>query len=193
MKASVSEFERLISNLPIGIQIDLKSYLKENSINDSDSLIYKLYKDKNNAPILLFCNLRNSQLETLKDIIIYGIFGEYSLKYPMKNFLFMECSVRFHSRGIPVEILRIHAGKEKRTGKGSLAINFLEAELIPEINNILMKHKYNSKITYIYGISSDLSEDTSKISRAKFYCRNGFTMSYSHFYKQLTNDTLQQA
>lgn len=140
------------------------------SIADENCFVYRL--DKND-------------ISSIKDIKIYGLFklnlnGNGSLE----DYLEMEVGVKLQSSGTPLEIKTINAGKLKRSGRGSQAIKFLENTLIPEINEILHSHNY-SGIEYIYGISAELSPETNALARAKFYSRNGFTISHSHFYKYL--------
>lgn len=190
MNASGLEFERTCSNLPDSIQNDLACLLKEKPIYERDNLIYKLCTDNNNKSILFLCNLKDKNIDSLKSISTFGLFGELYMDTSIRNFLSMHCSVKLSCTGYPIEIVKIHAGKEKRTGRGTLCIKFLEDELIPEVNKILLNQSNGSSVSYIFGISSDLSDDTNMFARAKFYSKNGFTLSFSHFYKYLNNKRL---
>jgi hypothetical protein len=161
----------------------LKMFLNNNPslINNSKILLYK-----SSDELCFIYLLDKNDLNSIKNIKIYGLFASSlnNLKN-LQDYLYMEVGVKLQSSGMPLEIKTINAGKLKRCGRGSEGIKFLEEVLIPELNRILHHHNYSEKIQYIYGISAELSPETNALARAKFYSKNGFIISHSHFYKYL--------
>lgn len=159
----------MLFNINSALHNNFKMVLRENS--NEGCFIYTLDK---------------TDINSIKDIKIYGLFGSsINNDSQFEDYLYMEVGVKLLSSGTPLEIKTINAGKLKRCGRGSAAIRFLEEILIPELNGILLCFKYSEKIRYIYGISAELSPDTNALARAKFYNKNGFIISHSHFYKYL--------
>ena len=182
MVYSSKELKAIIDSLPICIQKDLSYHILKDRISEEDLVLYSLYWDKKNLPIIFLCNLKNGHRTDIKNLFIYGFFGTYLQE---NDFFQMELSIKFNCSGLPIEIVKIISGKEKRTGRGSLGLNFLESFVIPEANSIIKKDLPSASISYIYGISADLSDDTNALNRARFYCQNGFIYSNTHFYKYL--------
>jgi hypothetical protein len=161
----------------------LKIFLNSNLSLFNNS---KLHLHKSSDETYFIYQLDKNDLNSIKNIKIYGIFVSTLNGYrDLEDYLYMEVGVKLQSSGIPLEIKTINSGKQKRCGRGSQAIKFLEDFLIPELNQILHYHNYSDKIQYIYGISAELSPETNALARAKFYNKNGFIISHSHFYKYL--------
>jgi hypothetical protein len=170
----------------IKILKDLKHFIQINKINKSDAITTKIYKDNKDNLVCYICCLNTVSIDCLKNINVYGLWGDYCANdNSERDYFYLDASLKLNCQGTPMEIRRIYAGKEKRTGKGSLGIKFLEEYLITDINNILNFFGYKNKISYIYGISAELSPDTNNLARAKFYSKNNFILSNSHFYKYL--------
>jgi hypothetical protein len=146
----------------------------------------KVHLEKSSAESCFIYTLDKNDLNSIKNIKIYGLFASsQNYNERLEDYLYMEVGIKLQSSGTPLEIKTINSGKLKRCGRGSQAISFLEEILIPELNKILHHHNYYKKIDYIYGISAELSEETNALARAKFYNKNGFIISHSHFYKYL--------
>lgn len=176
------EINLISKSFPDNIQKDLNCYILKSMVTADDTLLLNLYFDKRNLPILFICNLKKEYKTDIKNIRVYGLFGDYTEE---NDYFEMELSLKLNCTGCPIEIIKISSGKEKRTGRGSLGINFLEEHLIPKLNTILNAANEDVNISYIYGISADLSDDTNALGRAKFYCRNDFIYSNAHFYKYI--------
>jgi hypothetical protein len=165
---------------------DVRFFLEKNKVKDFSRWLCRVYFSSNKEYIFFICNLNICKIEELKDLRVYGFWGRYlNNAEPTADYFFMELGVKLNCRDTPIEIKKINAGQNKRRGRGSLGIKFLEDVLIPDINEILKLYGHSENIGYIYGISADLCDDTNALARAKFYCRNGFTMINSHFYKTL--------
>jgi hypothetical protein len=180
MLHSAKELIGGLDTFPSCIKADLNHYFSKGEVLSEDMLIFQLYSDKEAIPILFICNYKKQELKDIKHMFVFGFFGNYSSN---NDFFEMELSIKFNCTGWPIEIVKINSGKEKRLGRGTLGIHFLEDYIIPSINAIIGKVSPGSNIAYIYGISADLSDDTDALSRAKFYCRNGFALRNGHFYK----------
>jgi hypothetical protein len=165
---------------------DIRYFLDKNKIKFSRSLLYKTYILQEKELICFLCDLNVNKVEQLRNIRVYGFVGGY-LPRPENaiDYFFMEIGAKLDCKSTPLEIKSINAGQHKRRGRGSIGIRFLEDELIPEINRLLSFYGHYGKIGYIYGISAELCSDTNALARAKFYCKNGFKMINSHFYKYL--------
>jgi hypothetical protein len=159
-------------------------YLYINNTYSSDlTYLFNIVKC-NNYGIICFITSISNNISGLKNIKVYGLTGDYHNK-DLNDYVFMEVGVKLSCGNTPIEIITIHSGKKKRIGRGSLCIKFLETTIIPKINEVLLSNGHTDKIGYIYGISADLSEDTNALARAKFYSKNGFIITNSHFYKYL--------
>lgn len=162
---------------------DIRIYMSELQASDDTLTLFKIYELKNKELLCLVCQITKI-INSFKDIRVFGFSGQYHQKdESLKDYLVLEVGVKLYCSKTPLEIIKIDAGKCKRLGKGTMAIKFLEDEVIPQIDGVLLKHGYLGGIGYIFGISAELSPDTDAIGRAKFYDRNGFTLSRSHFYK----------
>jgi hypothetical protein len=161
----------------------LKMLVNNNSALSNN---FKVHLNKSADESCFIYTVDKNNLNSIKNIKIYGLFPP-SLNHTgdLEDYLYMEVGVKLQSSGTPLEIKTINAGKIKRCGRGSQAIRFLEETLIPVLNQILYNHNYSEGIQYIYGISAELSPETNALARAKFYSRNGFIISHSHFYKYL--------
>lgn len=149
-----------------------------------DNIIFRKYYTKNGSSIFFLCDLTDVKNGSLNEIHVYGFWNELLKDHEVPtDYLTLELGLKLNCTGIPIEIKRIHAGKIKRSGRGSAALKFLEDIIIPELNAILKEKGISEDIRYIYGISAELSKDTNSISRAKFYSKNGYIFSNSHFYK----------
>lgn len=181
LKNEIDEYEQIAS-----IICDVRCFLESNKINDLSKFLCRAYFSHKRQYLFFISNLNNTNIEQLKDLEVYGFWGKYSNNTKTAgDYFYMELGVKLNCRDTPIEIKTINAGIEKRCGRGSLGIKFLEEVLIPEINKILEIHGHKENIGYIYGISADLCEDTNALARAKFYCRNDFKMINSHFYKSV--------
>lgn len=177
----VTEYNQVIHMLN-----DIKQYLRNINTSTPGNIICRTYFSDKGEYICYICDLNIYKIKQLCNLKIYGFWGGYfSEPGYSSDYFFMEVGVKLDCRNIPLEIKTINAGKYKRLGRGSLGIRFLEEELIPAINKILVLYEYSEPIGYIYGISADLSEDTNALARSKFYCRNGFKIINSHFYKSI--------
>jgi hypothetical protein len=166
-----------------------KKEVNSTGLNQSatkDNIILREYYTKNESRVFFLSDFTEIKKGFSNEILIYGFWNDLlkDCEVP-SDYLILEAGLKLNCSGIPVEIKRIHAGKLKRSGKGSAALKFLEEIIIPELNAILKEQGINEKIRYIYGISAELSIDTNHVSRAKFYSKNGYTLSNSHFYKYL--------
>jgi hypothetical protein len=159
---------------------------KVNQTTAKDNILLKEYTIKDESSIFFLCDFTEVKAGCFKEILIYGFWNKLLIDDEVpKDYLIVELGLKLNCSGIPLEIKRIHAGKNKRTGRGSAALRFLEDIIIPELNLIIKEKCTDENIKYIYGISAELSSDTNSISRAKFYSKNGYILSNSHFYKYL--------
>ncbi|WP_163192966.1 hypothetical protein [Clostridium thermarum] len=182
MLYSAKELLETLDAFPSNIIADLGCYLLLGTTSSEDKVLCHLYFDKEFVPILFVCNLKQQQQKDIKRLFVYGFFGNYASN---NDYFEMELSIKFNCTGWPIEIVKINSGREKRHGRGTLGLRFLEDYIIPSINSIIMNLIHGSSISYIYGISADLTDDTNALARAKFYCRNGFTLRNGQFYKYL--------
>lgn len=174
-----NEYEQALDMLQ-----DIRYFFDKNKIKSPGTHLCRIYFSDKREYICFICDLNIDKVQQLKNIKIYGFFGRYSINaQDTPDYFFMEIGIKLDCGNIPVEIKTINAGRCKRRGRGSLGIRFLEDEIIPAINKILVVHGYSEPVGYIYGISADLSDDTNALARAKFYSKNGFIISNSHFYK----------
>lgn len=175
--------EKYLSSLFTHFKV-MKNSKEINQTATLDNIIFREYYIKNGSSIFFLCDLTEVKNGGLSEILIYGFWNELLIDNEVpKDYLILELGLKLNCNGMPIEIKRIHAGKIKRTGRGSAALKFLEDIIIPELNLILKEKGIREDIRYIYGISAELSSDTNSISRAKFYSKNGYTFSNSHFYK----------
>lgn len=182
MLYSAKELIKTLDSFPANIKADLNRYLLADVTSSDDKVLCHLYYDRGSVPILFVCNLKGQQQTDIKRILVYGFFGNYASS---NDYFEMELSIKFNCTGWPIEIVKINSGREKRLGRGTLGLHFLEDYIIPSINSIMVNLNLGRNISYIFGISADLTDDTNALARAKFYCRNGFTLSNGHFYKYL--------
>lgn len=182
MYCSFNEFITVINSLSNDIKIDLNYYILKNNFLENHFLFYDTLYDKYAKPIFFLCNLKDQDIFMLKHIHIYGFYGKY---FSHNDFLQMELCLRLNENNTSLEVIKIHSGAKKRQGRGSLALEFLEDSIIPYLNNKLKSVTNGYKINCIYGISADLSDDTTRLDRAKFYYKNGFELINNHFYKYL--------
>lgn len=142
--------------------------------------------NKNNDLVTYLCYINSKTVLSGAKLTIYGFDQSTSSTNNLpENFCNIDFALRLSYRDTPIEILRIYAGLKKRVGRGSSLLHFLENYVVPQINTILFKNNLNTAVGYIFGISADISTDTDKLARAKFYSKNGYSMINYKFYKYM--------
>lgn len=176
----------------INLLKDIKTFLENNKISSAKEVFLKFGIDIYQNNICVVCIFPKA-IESILDsrFSIYEFYGDYNISHDLLNDALRLDVYLKHSGSL--EIRYIHAGKQKRYGRGTFALLVLEKYIIKELN--IRIHSYNSSIesnnfrispiSELYGFMNPLSKDTTLDALKKFYTTNGFELDKIYFYRKL--------